>query len=247
MHKEMEKCWLCGKPATRTLTNDKHEQGEGTWFSRDQNEIIEDGTHRAYCEECFKKEREKLSIRKRQYIVLKKQLMFERAIRSLERQNVAIYHYKDLIQDFEAFVEEDPDLFDSSEEMLAMLILADNGIKVKPQFKIGRYRVDFLIPSMKVVLEIDGDRHGARAYEDNNRDILLRSVLGEDWEVVRIGTEFIDANAEKIVDAIKAVKEKKQKLRAENNGVLPEWYSRREKAKKPRKRPPIGDDELLDI
>ena len=247
MHKVMEKCWICGEAATKTITKGETIDLDGARFQESQQETIATGTHRAYCEDCYWKELQKLSERKRQYVVLKKQLMLERAVRSFERQNVAIYHYRDLIRDFESLVEEKPEIFDSSQEMLAMLILADNGISVKPQFKVGKYRVDFLIQSLKIALEIDGDRHAMRPYEDNERDNLIRAVLGEEWEVVRISTEFIDANAEKLVEAIKAVRDKKRELREEYGGILPEWYSKREKAKRPKRRPSVGDDELLEI
>lgn len=247
MHNEMEKCWICGKQASKTITKEQlfFEDSFGEYIT--DHQLISKGTHRAYCEECFKNETEKLAERKRQYAILKKQLMLERAIRSLERQDVPIYHYRDLLHDFESLVEEEPEKFDSSEEMLAMLILADHGIKVKPQFKVGKYKIDFLIPELKVALEVDGDRHAGKLYEDNRRDQLIRAVLGEDWEVVRISTDYIDANAEKLVDAIKAVREKKQSIRKEYGGVLPEWYSKRERAHRPKQPPKIGDDELLNI
>ena len=138
MHKVMEKCWVCGSQATKTITKELLFCGEGTSDVIDDATLIAKGTRRAYCEECFKKETEKLAERKQKYIVLKKQLMLERAIRSLERQDVPIYHYRDLLLDFEKLVEEEPERFASSHEMLAMLILADHGIKVKPQFKVGR-------------------------------------------------------------------------------------------------------------
>ena len=242
MHKEMEKCWLCGAPATKTIT-----KGDRKWFDDLYVDIpVKEGTHRTYCDECFKKEMAKQSERKQKYVILKKQLMLERAIRSLERQDVPIYHYRELIMDFEKLVEEEPERFDSSEEMLAMLILADNGISVKPQYKVGRYKVDFLIPSLKVALEIDGDRHASKLYEDNKRDVLVRQVLGQEWEVVRISTEYIDANAEKLVEAIRSVRDKKKELRREYGGVLPEWYSKRERAPR-QKKIKVGDDELLEL
>lgn len=247
MHKVIEQCWICGKPATKTITKGEVITFDSARFPETQQSLLSKGTHRAYCEECFKKETEKLADRKRKYIVLKKQLMLERAVRSLERQDVPIYHYRDLLLDFESLVEEEPERFNSSEEMLAMLILADHGISVKPQFKVGKYRIDFLVPELKVALEIDGDRHAGKGYEENRRDMLIRAVLGEEWEVVRIGTDYIDANAEKLIDAIKAVRDKKQKLREEYGGVLPEWYSKRERAHRPKQPPKIGDDELLNI
>lgn len=49
-----------------------------------------------------------------------------------------------------------------------------------------------------------------------------------------------------LVDAIEAVYNEKKRLRKENNGFLPDWYSRREFAKKP-KRQDYGDEGLIKI
>ena len=104
MHNEMEKCWICGKPATKTITKGEVITFDSARFPETQKSLLSKGTHRAYCEECFEKETKKLAERKRQYAILKKQLMLERAIRSLERQDVPIYHYRDLLHDFESLV-----------------------------------------------------------------------------------------------------------------------------------------------
>ena len=172
--------------------------------------------------------------------------MLERAVRILERQPLYIYDYQDTIKDMEEFVEEHPDKFDSAHEMVAAIILVYNEIKAKVQYKIGDYRVDFLIPEMSAVLEIDGDLHKTTLLKDNKRDIAIRQALGPEWETVRISTDYIEQNAKMLPDAIGMVREEKQKIRQKNFGMLPEWYSERNKAKR-KKQPTIGDDKLLDI
>ena len=111
------------------------------------------------------------------------------------------------------------------------------------QEKIGKYRVDFLIPSLKIVLEIDGVTHADRLYYDRDRDKYIREELGKEWEVVRIKTEYVEQNAEMLVEAIKSIRREKQKLRAEYGGALPEWFAG-EKPKRPKKKR-YGDDSLL--
>ena len=73
------------------------------------------------------------------------------------------------------------------------------------QYKIGRYQVDFLLPEIGVVLEIDGDRHKYKKNYDNARDAYIKKQLGYGWDIVRIKTEYLDKNASKLVEAINGV------------------------------------------
>lgn len=248
-------CWICGKE------NAEYSISTDTWLSNDElSEIAatrdklrieaiykkhEGASRRMYCHECFAKVRAEHSHDKDEYLHYKKKLMLERAVRSLEKQALDIYMYKDIISDLWEYIKEQPDKFDSSYEMIAAIILIENEIKSKMQYKVGRYRVDFLVPEYKIALEIDGGLHENTLYRDNTRDIELRRALGADWETVRIGTKYLDQNAKALPDAMFAIKEEKQKLRARYNGLLPDWYSKREFSKKKRK-PKIGDELLLD-
>lgn len=250
-----KKCWICGKE------NAMHSYETDIWLSDDEltdlistrNKLVRDAIYdkhkdvsrRMFCDACFTKIKAEHSNDKKEYLHYKKKLMLERAVRSLEKQALDIYRYKDIIEDLWEYIQEQPEKFDSSYEMIAAIILIENEIKSKMQYKVGKYRVDFLIPEHKIVLEIDGDMHENTLYKDNNRDIELRRILGADWETVRIGTKYLDQNAKALPDAMFAVKEEKQKLRARNNGFLPDWYSKREFSKR-KKKPKIGDELLLD-
>ena len=249
------KCWDCGREgATRTYgldmaidTNDLYqslrdrvkEKEEESWF---------DGGPRAryFCEACYEKRNKELQEMRERYACLKKRLMLERAIKMFEKQAIDIYEYQDIIEDMYEYVSENPDKFDSSHEMIAAIVLVDNAIKAKQQYKIGNYRVDFYVPEYKIVLEIDGQLHKNNLYRDNQRDLKIRETLGSDWEVVRISTKYIEQNARSLVDAMLAVKKEKQKIRSQHHGFLPDWYSDREKAKRKRS-VKVGDDHLFDI
>ena len=65
------------------------------------------------------------------------------------------------------------------------------------------------------------------------------------YDSMLVPAKPLNENAPALVDAIKAVKAEKQKLRQQNNGLLPDWYSKREFAKKPKKQD-YGDEFLLD-
>lgn len=226
-------CWKCGKPATEYPTKSIAEHYCDRPFY----------SYRAYCPECAERFNQSRREQKKQYIILKARLMFERAIRLLEHQDIHIYDYQEAIGVVEKFVEKYPDKMQSADEVVAAIILIKKGMKIRAQAKIGRYTVDFLIPELKVVLEIDGALHADKLYYDNERDKTLRADLGDDWEVVRIKTEYIEQNAKQLVKAIKQVREQKQLLRAQSGGELPDWYSKRQK--KPKKQN-YGDELLLE-
>lgn len=233
---EKRKCWICGKEATVFPLYDRL-----SFEYRDR-----DSYQRGYCETCAKEKAKSDKEKKAEYIRLKKELMFERAIKLMEHQKqIDIYDYEEAIKAVQDFNLENLDKFDSADEIIAAIVLINNRISVNVQKKIGKYTVDFYIPKLEIILEVDGHEHAKRTYYDNERDKELRRILGGDWEIVRIKTEYLEQNAKELVTAMKAIKEEKQKLRAQNNGLLPDWYSRREFAKKPKK-DVYGDELLLD-
>lgn len=248
------KCWNCGSEhAEMTYTDywfderisDERLSLEMKKFNEERHGLGS-ARQRYFCKECFNKRNKALRETRNAYAKLKKKLMLERAIRMFEKQNINVYDYKDIIDEMTEYVEEYPDKFDSSHEMLAAIVLVDNAIKAKMQYKIDKYRVDFYLPDYKIVLEIDGDLHKNNLYRDNQRDIKIREILGNDWEIVRISTKYIEQNASALVDAMIAVKKEKQKLRKQHHGYLPEWYSARNKAQRTRSMK-VGDDHLFDV
>ena len=187
-------CWICGDKATRTrvIHTDKF-----SFWEEKPNEY-----YRCYCEKC-KAETEKKEKEERElYIKLKKREMFLKACDILEKQHTLMYEYKDAIEVVREHLENNPDKFDSSYEVLTAIILVQNRIYSKMQHKIGKYQVDFLLPELLVVLEIDGDRHIHRKEFDRKRDIQIRQTLGDGWDIIRIKTDYLDMNAKKLPEAI---------------------------------------------
>lgn len=251
------KCWDCGKDgATATYESGVLKQYDGMSEKRARREKLVDAeilsdfdaypSMRCFCGSCYTRRNKDLQKKREEYAKLKKQLMFERAIKIFEKQAVNIYDYKDIIDDMAEYVVENPDKFDSSHEMIAAIILVDNAVSAKMQYKIGSYKVDFFIPEYKIILEIDGEFHRNNLYRDNQRDIKIREMLGDDWETVRIGTKYIEENAKALVDAMIAIRDEKKKIRRQHNGFLPDWYSSRNKAKRTRIAK-TGDDHLFGI
>jgi very-short-patch-repair endonuclease len=201
-------CWNCGIPIA-TIINKPHA--------------------RLFCPECKEEYESTKENNLKKYIKLKTEIMFERALRMLEKQFVNMYNYIDAAEVVRNFALEHPERFGSSHEMVAAMELIRQEIKIKTQHKILNHRVDFLLPDLKVILEIDGYMHQHRKIKDSKRDIKIRNELGHDWEIVRIPTKYIEQNITALLEAIKGVYKYKQEIRSKNNGVIPDWYSDREK------------------
>lgn len=192
------KCWICGETATKT----KPIYDGFAWHTPKLSE-----SRRCYCDKCFKETQTKETEERKLYIKLKKREMFRKACDLLENQNTNMYEYREAIDVVHDFLEDNVDKFDSSYEVLTAIILVHNRIYSKMQYKVGRYQVDFLLPDLLVVLEIDGERHKHKKEYDSVRDKAIKKQLGEHWEIIRIPTEHLDKNAKKIPEAINKVLE----------------------------------------
>lgn len=192
------KCWICG--ATATTTRPVFD-GFG-WSTPSLS-----NKRRCYCDQCLAEVIATESKERKQYIKLKKREMFRKAVKILEAQSTDMYEYKEAIEVVENFVEDKPDKFDSSYEVLTAIVLVQNRIHSKMQYKVGKYQVDFLLPELFVVLEIDGERHAHKKDSDRVRDKDIRKLLGSPWEIIRIPTDWLDKDAKKIPEAIEKVLE----------------------------------------
>ena len=147
------KCWECDKEGTKQFDLKKAE------YLFDELFDFVPASQRWYCDECFARITEERKTDKDEYIRLKKKLMYERAVRILEKQDVDLYEYKDALEIVKRYSDQNRDTFDSADEMVAAAVLIKNGKRIKAQHKVAGYRVDFYIPSMKIALEIDGYTH----------------------------------------------------------------------------------------
>lgn len=190
------RCWICGNIATTTRS-----VFDGrSWMTPEVSEF-----RRCYCENCLNEIERQETEERKLYIKLKKREMFRKAVKLLEDQYTDMYEFKEAIEVVRDFMEDNVDKFDSSYEVLTAIVLVQNRIYSKMQYKVGPYQVDFLLPDLLVVLEIDGERHKHRKEYDSVRDKFIKKELGPHWEIIRIPTEHLDKNAKKIPEAIDKV------------------------------------------
>lgn len=200
-------CWECGVPVAIVMSTPKA---------------------RLFCPDCKTEYEENKNETLKQYILLKTKVAFERALRILEKQRANLYEYKDESELVLELALNDPEKFNSSHEMIVAMELLRNRVKAKTQQKILNHRVDFILTELKVVLEVDGYMHDFSKVKDSKRDVKVLGELGSGWEVVRIPTKYVEENVKQLVPAIKAIYKYKQDIRKQNNGVIPEWFSKRE-------------------
>lgn len=161
---------------------------------------------RVYCSDCYKKRQGEKEKENSAYIALKKKRMFEKAVSIMEKQIDDIYDYRGAILKVQNYLYSNLDAFDSSYEIVAAIVLIQKGYKIRTQYKIGKYQVDFIVPDLKVVLEIDGIHHKLRSKDGEHwRDIEIENALGNDWKVIRISTERVERGCEMLVDYITAL------------------------------------------
>ena len=201
------KCWRCGNTVK---------------LDEDQNE-------RVYCEECQGLVRDEHKDLIRRYADLKRAVMVETAVRKMERAGMYMQDYYDIAKTIKVEIDAKEDRFLSADEIIAAMVLQSYNIEYEANKRIGSYAVDFFLPDMHVCLEIDGDRHESKRISDSKRDIEIRQELGAEWEVIRIKTNYLEKDPEKLLDAIDALYAEKKKLRAQNNGIIPEHFSKRER------------------
>lgn len=212
---KLKTCWYCG-------TKGKRQKGF--------NEKYMD--ERFYHDDCFEKYEAEKNETLDRYVELKIKVMHERALRMLEKQKANLEDYLD---ESEAVLEkslEEPNKFLSSAEMVTAMELLRNRVRFKKEYAVGNHRVDFLIPSLKVVLEIDGQLHDYKRVKDTKRDGVVLNTLNENdkgWEVVRIPTKYIEQNVKQLLKATIEMKKHKQELRKKNGGFIPTYFSKRDK------------------
>ena len=119
--------------------------------------------------------------------------------------------------------------FQSTEEIMVAIELVKNKIKSRHQVQFGKYKADFVLPEEKIVLEVDGTpfHNNFTRDKENLRDNLITIALGTEWEVIRISDNLINKNIKELIPALIAVKLERKKVRFQNCGELPNWYTDR--------------------
>lgn len=233
--REKYTCWLCGKTTDHFLERgDVNSRGserrskEAYVISNLYGNVELEPKRRVFCENCLEEYYQNRRMMLKEYDELKIKVMFERALLIMEDSNkVYMHEYMESANKILVDAMEHKEKYRSSYEMVTAIILNEFLYDFEINKKIGKYFVDFYIPELFTVLEIDGERHENKKSYDSKRDEEIRCLLGNKWEIIRIKTKYIDLNPEKIPDAIEELYLEHKKIRQKNNGILPEWFDER--------------------
>lgn len=82
-------------------------------------------------------------------------------------------------------------IFKSSEEICFALQLEREKIRYFSNYKIGKYAVDFFLPDMRKIIEIDSELYHKNKNKDFIRERSIMLMVGEEYEIVRFQTTAI--------------------------------------------------------
>ena len=74
------------------------------------------------------------------------------------------------------------------------------GVVVKRQLVIGRSIVDFLLPSARLIVELDGAYHEGRSAADQRRDAVLRRM---GYRVLRFEEEAVRRDVATVLERVR--------------------------------------------
>ena len=69
--------------------------------------------------------------------------------------------------------------------------LEKENIRYFPNYKIGSCKVDFFLPDMRRIIEIDGELYHKNENKDFMRERYIMSCVGEKYEIVRIPASYV--------------------------------------------------------
>ena len=147
-------------------------------------EEFESGKANAYsCDKCESKIR-----------LIKKMEMVDKAQRELEKRTGK--------KPVKERVMNGIDNFSSMTEAVVAIQMERIGLKYETQKDIAGKKADFVIPEIKIILEIDGELYHTDEDKSFLRDRQIMAVVGEGWEIVHIHTEEVPMYTWNLRDAL---------------------------------------------
>lgn len=188
------------------------------------------GRTRFFCADCGATHNQRFTEMEKEAARLRIELMYERALRTLEKQNAPMGEYVVPARVIKEKLRKKPTLFQSAPEIVAAMELLRNHVLLQRNATVAGHKVDLLLPGEKIALEIDGYMHDQARLEDYQLDRRIRESLGVEWEVVRIPVCHVEKNVRQLLRAIRDIKAYKRQVRNKHAGIIPRWYSKRNDA-----------------
>ena len=146
----------------------------------------ENNTRKSYkCPQCEQK-----------LIIVKKFEMIDKAENKLTRVSGKQRMKKNIdlskeVQEIRKRIASKIDRFSSLQEAMVAIQLEKQNIKYESQKEINGKIVDFLLPELKIILEIDGELYHTDENKEFLRDRQIMRGIGEEYEIVHIEADSV--------------------------------------------------------
>lgn len=88
-------------------------------------------------------------------------------------------------------IENGIDKFSSLQETMVAVQLEKQNLKYESQKEINGKKVDFFLPELKIILEIDGELYHTDENKEFLRDRQIMKGIGEEYEIVHIEADYV--------------------------------------------------------
>lgn len=139
-----------------------------------------------YCKLALKEKQKSAQLQELMATKSRKEILFDKAVEEISNQVDDMAEYQKPIQ----FALTKVERYGSIPEMMVAIELLRLRYAIIPQQKVGEYKVDFAIPSIKRVVEVDGSIYHTNKLE-SLRDAKIKLMLGTGWNIIHIPAELI--------------------------------------------------------
>lgn len=123
----------------------------------------------------------------------RKERAFDNAVINIKKQVKDFAQYEKAVE----LAERRLDDYGSMPEVVVAIELLRLGHKVIPQQKVGKYRVDFALPNLKMIIEVDGEIYHRNKFK-GDREAIIQFTLGLEWKIVHVPAELISKDIRKL-------------------------------------------------
>lgn len=102
------------------------------------------------------------------------------------------------------------DKFSSLQEAMVAIQLEHQKIKYESQKEISGKKVDFYLPDLKIILEIDGEIYHKDTDKEFIRDRQIMHEVGEEYEIVHINAESVPRYTWNLKEALPYIVEQRK-------------------------------------
>lgn len=151
---------------------------------------------------------EKLALMKQFKTIDRGQKKIEKAARSFYYKSISYAEEKEKIV---AKMIDDGFRFNSADEVCLAMQFEKQNVRYFPNYKIGKHKVDFFLPDIKIIVEVDGEMYHTDDDKEFLRERSIMANVGESYEIVRVSAEYItDFMIYDTVDTLKFVRDKRK-------------------------------------